>query len=222
MNAFSYILQLYLLATYVLGQQESCFQSCKQKTVTVEVVNSCAKTSYTTSVLTEYSTKTVPYVVAPTYASTNIVEELDFQKKALKAHNVLRVKHGAQKLRWSAELQKQAQVFLETEFVCNGTLQHTNAFKAGEIGESVALGYASIEQAVQAFSHGQKYYSFANSTCVDKRAHQFTQLVWNNTEYVGCAYINCGNYYNNFFICQYTQKGNIPNEYPENVFQVLN
>ncbi|KAL6940248.1 hypothetical protein ACO0QE_004145 [Hanseniaspora vineae] len=222
MNAFSYILQFYFIITYVRGQKHHCCsENFDNEAVETEIINHYTETSYTTSVITRYSTRTVPYVAFPTYVSTNKTRELNFQKKALETHNLLRAKHGAQKLKWSAELQNHAQIFLTDEFVCNGTLQHTTAFKAGEIGESVALGYTDIEQAIDAFYQGQRYYSNENNSLVDEKAMRFTQLVWNNTEYVGCAYLNCGSYYNSFFICQYTQKGNIPNEYSENVFQVL-
>lgn len=185
------------------------------KTITVSSVD----TEYRTYRFTKYTTKTVPYVEVPTTLPS--VQQVDpvFKAKALNAHNSLREKHNAPSLVWSDKLHANAQHFANNEFICNGTLNHSNEFKNEAVGENLALGYDEIEQAVDAFYNGIKFYNFNSTQEQDKKSAHFSQVVWNATESLGCGFISCGDYYRKFFICQYAQRGNVFGEYKANVFE---
>ncbi|KAL6937956.1 hypothetical protein ACO0RG_004482 [Hanseniaspora osmophila] len=208
-----------LLFVKITFAQSSTFAegnySLETKTVTVTSVD----TEYRTYRFTKYTTKTVPYVEVPTTLPS--VQQVDslFKAKALNAHNALRKLHNVPSLVWSDELYAKAQSFANNEFICNGTLNHSLDFKTETVGENLALGYDEIEQAVDAFYNGIKFYNFNSPQTQDQKSAHFSQVVWNATESLGCGFISCGDYYRKFFICQYAQRGNIFGEYKTNVFE---
>ncbi|SCU98324.1 LADA_0H12200g1_1 [Lachancea dasiensis] len=159
------------------------------------------------------STKSIlPAGMSVTLSQTSSSDfpDAQFLPQVLNQHNAYRKLHSAPALIWSAKLQNIAQDYANN-YNCNGTLIHSNS----PFGENLALGFNSTG-AVSAWYNEYKLYDYEKPGFSEKTGH-FTQLVWEATTEIGCAYIDCGDYYGQYTICNYNPPGNVAGQYQDNV-----
>ncbi|KAM3159916.1 SCP domain-containing protein [Lachancea thermotolerans] len=135
-----------------------------------------------------------------------------FQTQILLEHNSYRALHHAPALTWSTQLASYAQNYANS-YNCNGTLVHSG----GSYGENLALGYNS-SAAVAAWYNEVRLYNFKNPGFAEDTGH-FSQLVWVSSKRLGCARVDCGDYYGQYTICSYDPPGNVAGQYKANVLK---
>ncbi|KAH9287174.1 GLIPR1-like protein 1 [Echinococcus granulosus] len=90
------------------------------------------------------------------------------------------------------------------------------------LGQNIAAvgGFKpAFTEAVCGWRHEEKYYSYFNNSCTHICGH-YTQMVWANTKWIGCAMRRCDGMradWNNpqyFTVCQYKTAGNYHGEWP--------
>ncbi len=84
------------------------------------------------------------------------------------------------------------------------------------VGENIyaAGGAASAQQAVELWVSEQSNYNYANNTCNGVCGH-YTQVVWRDTQEIGCAVGNCPNLqFPNAIVCDYGPGGNVGGQRP--------
>lgn len=133
----------------------------------------------------------------------------------LEQHNSYRARHNAPPMTWNEELVKTAYTRVRS-----GVFAHdpNNPF-----GENIAAGgYSSPLFYVYAFYNEvtTSDYNFATATTNGKEGGHFTQLVWNDSLELGCAYVdNSGiQSYPFYLACEYAPPGNYIGTYPQHVF----
>lgn len=145
----------------------------------------------------------------------------------LAAHNKWRAEVGVEKLSYSAELEASAQAWASTlrnSHHCR--MQHSDP--AGSYGEN--LYWASpviwsdgrrelqvIESDVPVDSWGKEKADFdysSNKCKPGKVCGHYTQVVWRDTQKVGCAFAICDDSKEQVWVCQYQPAGNWVGEKP--------
>ncbi|PUZ64431.1 hypothetical protein GQ55_3G143600 [Panicum hallii var. hallii] len=131
----------------------------------------------------------------------------------LEAHNRLRAKYGVPPLRWSSKLARYARRWSSMRrFDC--VMMHS---PASPYGENVFWGSGSdwrAADAVAKWATEASYFDWRAQACHPGQVcGHFTQLVWNDTEYVGCGRSECltGGV---FITCSYDPPGNWKGEVP--------
>jgi len=84
------------------------------------------------------------------------------------------------------------------------------------VGENIfaSSGQASAQQAVDLWVAEQSNYDYATNTCNGTCGH-YTQVVWRDTLYLGCALGNCpGLQFSSTIVCDYGPGGNIGGQLP--------
>lgn len=124
--------------------------------------------------------------------------------------NEVRKRFQADDLEWDVQLADRAAV---DAAACSFT--HTNA------GQNLAAGYSSPVAAIEAWANEYKSFDFAQPDWDESTGH-FTQLVWAESQSMGCASYDCptdgstaarGEY----LICNYLLVGNVLGQFPANV-----
>lgn len=149
--------------------------------------------------------------VAPT--ASNVPENSPeptstFANTILSSHNQKRSLHHSQMLLWNNSLYEYASNFAE-QYDCSGTLTHSG----GIYGENLAIGYTA-EGAVSAWYNEGKTYDYKSANTYS----HFTQVIWNSTSQLGCAYKYCGPVWSDYIVCSYYPAGNIVGHNGNNVF----
>ena len=130
-----------------------------------------------------------------------------------------------QHLAWSDDLATQA-----GQWASQCTFGHSGRPGVGEniyitTNPSSAPINLNPQQPVQSWDDEKQYYDYNNNTCEPgKMCGHYTQIVWEDSQNVGCAVQNCPVLKNNPFtqqypgytlaVCQYTPPGNMNNERP--------
>lgn len=96
-------------------------------------------------------------------------------------------------------------------------------------GENLATNYASPNSSVAAWIVEEEDYD-ASEAKFSKQTGHFTQVVWKETERVGCAAKDCGDPEEEieedgpargwYLACQYSPQGNVKGQFKENVEKV--
>ena len=134
------------------------------------------------------------------------------------AHNAVRAGVDTAKplpdLAWSAELADVAQDYAEHVASTSCELVHSH----GQYGENLALfggRHATADAVVAAWADEEKCWTFGaymkgdqcSSSCT--ACGHYTQLVWRNTELVGCGVADCpGSGQREIWVCNYDPPGN--------------
>lgn len=134
---------------------------------------------------------------------TGDLDDIEFD--LLLQHNNKRVLHGAPNLTWNWELAIFAANYASVKLDCdNLELIHSG----GPYGENLAAGYAGGFLPVNAWYDEIDLYDYDKPGFAEATGH-FTQLVWNGTLEMGCAYVDCHNEWGQYTICEYQPRGNI-------------
>jgi len=133
--------------------------------------------------------------------------------KVLSVHNNLRARHQASPLSWSSSLAAGAQ-----SWASGCEWGHAGV----EEGENLAIGYPSVEAAMQVWADEEKRYQYGEVT--PNMAHfeeigHFTQMVWKSTTDIGCATAQCTwkGRDATYLVCRYSPAGNVLGQFAENV-----
>jgi len=157
------------------------------------------------------------------------VSELSTQKRfngVLKAHNVVRIKHGLQPLTWSAKLAQYSQEWADNLCASGsckmvhrpGTPPHgENLYWASALkwstGERAVQG-TTIKDVVKVWADEEDWYNYASNSCeAGQQCGHYTQMVWKNTTKVGCA-IKVGKDKSQSWVCSYDPPGNFTGQRP--------
>ncbi|WP_165853483.1 CAP domain-containing protein [Aurantiacibacter aquimixticola] len=137
-----------------------------------------------------------------------------FAERLLTSHNEARADVGVPRLRWSPRLANQAQSWAD-ELARRGRMQHASREGRGGAGENLWMGtagYYSAETMIGAFVEERRYYRHAPFPNVSSTGNwpdvgHYTQVIWRDTEEVGCAIAR--NTQDDFLVCRYWPAGNI-------------
>jgi len=151
----------------------------------------------------------------------------------LAAHNKWRSEVGVAGLRWSEVLQQQADKWaaeLEATNACR--MKHSgsgeNLYWAGPLKAANAVdseGNWIWQNSLQAISEAnmvdswgseKQWYDYATNSCnapVGESCGHYTQVVWRDTQEVGCAKAVCDDF-SQVWVCNYKPAGNVTGEKP--------
>ncbi|XP_022310668.2 GLIPR1-like protein 1 [Crassostrea virginica] len=115
-------------------------------------------------------------------------------------------------MKWSNELATIARNFASQCAHGHNSAASSQSASFWYVGENIYRGYGSARDAVELWDSEKKYYAFSSNTCFGVCGH-YTQVVWHESEYLGCARVECGtNDYN--IVCNYGVGGNFNNLRP--------
>jgi len=133
----------------------------------------------------------------------------------LSAHNRARqaVGAGIPNLAWSNNLQSYA-----TNWATNraNTARCALSHSGGPYGENIfwSSGQSTPAAAVNAWVDEKQFYNYASNSCASgKVCGHYTQVVWRNSQMVGCGSANCPGG-GTFVVCSYNPPGNFNGERP--------
>ncbi|OAX82912.1 hypothetical protein ACJ72_02737 [Emergomyces africanus] len=144
--------------------------------------------------------------IPASYASDSV-----FRNTILAVTNRYRRDHNATALSWNRTLEASSRRWTRQ---CRWA--HSTS------GENLAMGYANVTAAVQAWGDERTLFDFFKPRFTHETGH-FSQLVWKGSRTVGCARFHCGDYadhggeddddddaaYGWYVVCQYFPVGNI-------------
>ncbi|HEY6989326.1 MAG TPA: CAP domain-containing protein [Bryobacteraceae bacterium] len=135
----------------------------------------------------------------------------EFSQQILAAHNAVRGKVGVPPLKWSDKLAARAAEWANT-------LVKTGASRMqGVPGQNIAYtsppGTAKAHDIVAAWAAEAANYNHEKNACIEgKRCHHFTQVVWRNSSFLGCATAHDSQ--RDIWVCDYDPPGNNMAEKP--------
>ncbi|MBF0256186.1 MAG: SCP-like extracellular [Gammaproteobacteria bacterium] len=128
----------------------------------------------------------------------------------LEAHNAYRAQHGAAPLVWSDKLAASAQRVADSCPTDHSSTPYGEnmAWVSVPKTEAQIVGYWYAEEPLYAYDRAE----FSAET------GHFTQLVWRNTQALGCGQASgCNTRISNVWICHYDPPGNYRGQFGENV-----
>ncbi|GBG62709.1 hypothetical protein CBR_g31726 [Chara braunii] len=135
------------------------------------------------------------------------------------AHNAARTSVGVPGLSWNNTVASSADSWAST---LAATCQMYHASNTG-YGENLYMAWSSgaisitASGVVGAWVSEKAYYNYATNTCAaGKVCGHYTQVVWKNTKFVGCAIKSCkyGSYNAQIAVCRYSPPGNYVGQKP--------
>ena len=172
----------------------------------------------------------VLFFVLLLFSSTIAADEQGFMVGMTKAHNTVRSKVGIQELIWSdgiADYAQQWAGYLATKNSCRMKHRPWKGEFAQRYGEN--LYWASSihrdsgkndrqdiqpEDVVVSWAGEKKHYDYQNNSCKPgKSCGHYTQVVWKNSERLGCAMAFCADN-SQIWVCNYDPPGNFTDELP--------
>ncbi|KAK9070685.1 hypothetical protein SSX86_011087 [Deinandra increscens subsp. villosa] len=135
------------------------------------------------------------------------------QQDYLNAHNTARTQVGVGNMVWNATVADYAQNYANQRIAdCN--LVHSG----GPYGENLAEGsgtFTAGTAAVNLWVAEKTYYDHTTNTCASGHVcGHYTQVVWRNSDQLGCARVQCTNNGWWFVICSYYPPGNYVGQSP--------
>ena len=136
------------------------------------------------------------------------VEQLsEFATDMLTAHNAVRSKHGVASLLWSSALAAKAQTWADT-------LAQTGETKMEGIhGQNIGYVYPPGRQkgsfVVYSWAAEEANFDYEKAICLNPalKCYHYTQVVWRDSKYVGCATAHDAQ--RDIWVCDYDPAGNI-------------
>ncbi|KAM3509614.1 hypothetical protein MY10362_000507 [Beauveria mimosiformis] len=158
-----------------------------------------------------------------------------YQRTAVKYHNAYRENHSAGSLSWDPTLAAYALELAQTCVFAHNTSMGGDDFRfgqnlamaasSGDLGTmDSAVGKASKDWYAEVADFGNSYGQ--ENPATSAMVGHFTQLVWKNTQKVGCATFKCppGANFNMpslYTVCNYSPPGNVQGQYGSNVLPPL-
>lgn len=132
------------------------------------------------------------------------------------AHNQVRKRVGVAPLQWSNELAAYATQWANHLKQRNCALDHRPlrgqfAQKYGENLFLISGAHASASEVVEAWASEAADYNYKKNSCKGMCGH-YTQVVWRDTQEVGCALATCGS--TEVWVCNYNPPGNFMGKRP--------
>ncbi|XP_062609361.1 GLIPR1-like protein 1 [Saccostrea cucullata] len=132
----------------------------------------------------------------------------------LGAHNAKRRLPYAANMRamvWNRELATMARNWASKCIKGHNPNRRSSRFSS--VGENIFWSSNSRTPgaAVNAWYSERQYYNYASNSCSRTCGH-YTQVVWANSEYLGCARQRCSNFY--IYVCNYGPAGNFSGQKP--------
>jgi len=174
------------------------------------------------------TTKTIAQSDSPIKSSSNITmsgsisigSNLTVQQvqQLIRLHNEARADVGVMPVIWSKKLAIYAQEWADSLASMDCDLRHrprSGKWKQ-EYGENLFMGtsgYYGLADAVKSWESEKVYYhgEEINSSNYHDSGH-YTQIVWKNTEQIGCAKAECNG--NLIVVCNYNPPGNVLGQKP--------
>jgi pathogenesis-related protein 1 len=156
------------------------------------------------------SNQNVPVATHPSDSVNLNANEI---KQLLNVHNQVRAEVGVSALAWSPSLAHYAQNWSNhlSSTICN--LQHR---QPNQYGENIFMGTQGAYQAKDAvFSWAAEKKDYHGGVLTQSNWHpagHYTQVVWRNTQQVGCGKSLCGG--NMILVCNYQPAGNMMGQKP--------
>ncbi len=184
-------------------------------------VTSCAQTTFTP--------RSSPVMQQAEVEQTNVAIDKD---QMLSAHNAIRQRLGVPPLRWSTNLESLASSwanYLSTDTDCSirrrgsiGLPRHKNGIGENlQLVEAVRFDDGRTEKAaiderqvVLSWARQGIDYDYTTNKCaLNKNCGHYTQLVWRDSQVVGCAAASCSGE-EQIWVCNYDPPGNYVNQKP--------
>ena len=137
----------------------------------------------------------------------------DFQE-LLDLHNSVRCAHGAEPLKWSADVQKSAQWYADklSSEKC-GKLEHSTSEQRNGYGENLYISGNTAGNSYSASGVVQGWYTdevSPDNTDVKSFQNHATALLWKSTKFLGCGLAQCeSDFKYDLVVCQYDPQGNL-------------
>ena len=132
------------------------------------------------------------------------------------AHNEVRRAHGIDAdLVWDESLAEVSLEWLE-HLAANNNCQMEHNWDS-PLGENLmwATYYMGAEDVVAGWASEEAFYDYDSNSCQPgEMCGHYTQIVWEDTERVGCAMIVCPNERDHMWMCNYDPAGNWVGERP--------
>lgn len=134
--------------------------------------------------------------------------------RMLDAHNHERQRLGLPKLKWNRALEREAQQW-GRELASRGRLEHADRRTRNSTGENLWMGSQGqwdVLVGLDMMIDEKKHYRHGNfpeisSTGKWADAAHYTQIVWRNTQEVGCSVVNDRGW--DVLVCRYWPAGNV-------------
>lgn len=156
---------------------------------------------------------TPPVTDEPTTTPTEGSEPTEFAG-IIAAHNTWRKQVNVLDLTWSEDAAKLAQGWANSLQEQGCVMQHNP--NRGFYGENIywSSGFTpTAQQVVDAWGSEISDYDYANNRCAEgKVCGHYTQVVWRDTQQVGCGKATCGN--QQVWVCNYSPPGNYIGQKP--------
>lgn len=128
-------------------------------------------------------------------------------------HNEVRAQHKVGPVVWNQTLANFAQSYLQRVALPGQCIfKHSG----GPYGENIALGFPNDRAAMEAWYNENRDYDYAAGQFGEDTGH-FTQMVWKGTTSVGCATATCGQWNQQYLVCEYWPRGNVIGWFNNNV-----
>lgn len=141
-------------------------------------------------------------------------------KDSFDLHNSYRLLHHVAPLKWNTELANKAQEWSDFLNLSNTfTNDSKNRTLGQNIGVTFLLGHQDLSKSafdvINIWYSEKINYDYTNPEFSLSTQH-FTQMIWNNTQYIGFGISNTGP--RTIIVADYFPAGNIKNEFSQNVF----
>ncbi|HMF75330.1 MAG TPA: CAP domain-containing protein [Bryobacteraceae bacterium] len=135
-----------------------------------------------------------------------------FAREMLESHNAVRRKVGTPPLKWSNKLAARAEEWAKTLAATGGSKMQ--GIPGQNIGYTSPPGRVKGADVVAAWAAEATNYDHGKNACIDPklRCNHYTQLVWRNTSYLGCAAARDAE--RDIWVCDYDPPGNNAAERP--------
>lgn len=146
---------------------------------------------------------TIYATAAASAPSASYTTQSSLIDSTLNSTNYFRSQHNATALTWNTSLADAASSWAST---CQW--RHSG----GATGENLALGYPNMPSAIDAWGNERTLYDFSAPTGFGHETGHFTQLVWKDTTFLGCAAVDCSgkNSLKGYVVvCEYWPPGNV-------------
>ncbi|MCB1190121.1 MAG: hypothetical protein H7A23_11055 [Leptospiraceae bacterium] len=127
------------------------------------------------------------------------------------AHNGYRSSTGVPSLTWDNDLASFAQEWADTLANRGCDMQHRSNNKYGENLAWASGQHLSPQDVVDDWYNEIKDYDYASNSCSGVCGH-YTQVVWRDSQRLGCGYASCGN--SEIWVCNYDPPGNYSGQKP--------